>query len=83
MTKKPQPKTIHRPDYARLTALLRDHRARAGLSQLDMSAALGRSQSYISDIECGKRRIDLLQLADICDVLGMSLSRFVREFENP
>jgi hypothetical protein len=32
-------------------------------------------------MECGDRRIDLMQLRTICRLYGMSLSEFVAEFE--
>lgn len=53
----------------------------AGLTQAELSTALQRPQSYISDVERGSRRMDLLQLQELCNACGQSLTEFVSEFE--
>jgi transcriptional regulator with XRE-family HTH domain len=75
------PKTIHRPEYDVVLAMVRSLRERAGITQTDMSAQLGRSQSFISDIERGVRRIDVLELRDICRLAGKGFPAFVGELE--
>lgn len=74
-------KSIHRDEYQVFLALLRQKRADAGLTQTECSDSLGKSQSFISDVERGSRRLDLLQLRDICLLLNISLTDFVAEFE--
>ena len=74
-------KSIHRQEYRILLDLLKTHRLHAGVTQTDVSTALHRSQSFMSDVEHGVRRIYLLELRDICAVLKISLTRFVQEFE--
>jgi transcriptional regulator with XRE-family HTH domain len=74
-------KTIHRTEYRTLLKLLKEHRVRTGITQTDVSTALERSQSFMSDVERGVRRLDLVELKDICAVLNISLGRFVQEFE--
>ena len=75
------PKTIHRQEYQVLLQLLRQRRTEAGLTQTECSNALGRSQSFISDVERGIRRLDLVQLRDLCEILNTDLRRFVADFE--
>jgi len=75
------PKTIHRNEYRVLLDLLKEHRVRASVTQNEVSVALKRSQSFMSDIERGVRRLDLVELRDICTFLKIGLSRFVQEFE--
>lgn len=41
----------------------------ADIKQADLAAAIGKHQSYISDIERGQRRIDLLELYVIARAL--------------
>lgn len=60
---------------------LRALRTTVGLPQVELSAALQRPQSYVSDVERGSRRMDLLQLRELCDACGQSLTEFVDEFE--
>lgn len=75
------PKTIYRPDNAVLCRLLREIREAAGVTQTDLSAGMGRSQSFISDIERGLRRLDLIELRDLCRLLDVELRDFVDSFE--
>lgn len=45
-------------------------RLNMGMKQADLAAAIGKHQSYISDIERGQRRIDLLELYVIAKALA-------------
>ena len=75
-------KSLYRTETGVLVALLREFRAKAGLTQAQCSEALGRPQSFMSDVERGIRRLDLVQLRDLCQVLDVSLSVLIRQFEN-
>ena len=75
------PKTIHRPEYSLLRELVREERVRAGVTQADLSARLNRSQSFVSDVERGVRRLDVIELRDMCQVLGSNFLEVVAEFE--
>lgn len=75
------PKTIYRPEYAVLVELVREMRLEAGLTQTDVSKQLGVTQSHLSDVERGTRRLDLIELRDLAGVCGFSLAEAVAEFE--
>ena len=64
-----------------LLELLKEIRIEAGLRQVDLAEKLHVPQSMISKYEVGERRVDLLELRDICAALGISLVEFVRELE--
>ena len=64
-----------------LLGLLKEMRLEAGLRQVDLAEKLHVPQSMISKYEMGERRVDLLELRDICAALGVSLVEFVRELE--
>jgi transcriptional regulator with XRE-family HTH domain len=68
-------------DRQRLQALLRQLREDAGLRQVDLAERLGKPQSYVSKYETGERRLDLLELRDVCRAAGVSLIEFVRRFD--
>ncbi|MNC70796.1 Helix-turn-helix domain protein [compost metagenome] len=74
-------KTIYRPEHTVLLSLLKKHRKAAGLTQVQCSKALGRPQSFMSDVESGTRRLDIVQLRDLCKVLGIGLQDLIAEFE--
>ncbi|HHA2439954.1 TPA: helix-turn-helix domain-containing protein [Stenotrophomonas maltophilia] len=74
-------KTIHRKEYAALIETVRDARLAAGLTQVQVSSKLGRSQSFISDVETGKRRVDVVELRGIARLTGLSLGKLIADFE--
>lgn len=63
-----------------LLRLLRQSRVDAGLRQTDVAMKLGKPQSFVSNYESGERRLDLLELQLVCEVLGVSLIEFVRRY---
>lgn len=56
-----------------LQALLRQLRTEAGFTQVQVAEALGRPQSYVSNYENGERKLDIVELRELCGVLGVSL----------
>ncbi len=56
-------------------------RVGSGLRQMDLAEKLKVPQSFISKIESGERRIDLVELKEICEALGSNLNEFIIEFE--
>ena len=72
---------MYRDENLVLLRLLKQCRVEAGLTQAEFAQALDRPQSFASDIERGLRRIDLVQLRDICHALNIGLVEFVQRFE--
>jgi len=60
-----------------IVELLYRLRISAGVTQQQLSAILKVPQSYISKIETGERRIDLIELREICKALNSNLTEFV------
>lgn len=75
-------KSIHSPAQRKLQELLRQVRLAAGLRQSDLAARLEQTQSFVSKYESGERRLDLLELRQICAAVGIALSEFVERFED-
>lgn len=74
-------KSIHKPEFVAVLALLKDARSRAGLTQAELGRALGRPQTYVSDCELGIRRLDILQVHEWCQACNTSLSAFARRLD--
>ena len=74
-------KTIYRPENDLLRTQLRRARESAGLTQVDLSQAVGKSQTFVSDIERGVRRLDTVELWEICQAMGIDLVAFISEFQ--
>lgn len=64
------PKTIFGGNHAHLVDVLKEARARAGLRQEDLAARLGRDQTFISLIERGQRRVDVVEFHEIALAMG-------------
>lgn len=62
-------KSQYTPEYKKLRFLIIAAREKAGLTQANLSARLGRPQSYVSKIESGERRLDIIELINVCRVL--------------
>jgi transcriptional regulator with XRE-family HTH domain len=75
------PKTIFSAPQERLQELLRRTRMDAGLTQGDVAQRLKQPQSFVSKYESGERRLDVIELRQICSVFGISLAKFVERFE--
>ena len=74
-------KTIYSREYSVVLRLLRAARDRAGITQVELAEKLGLTQSFVSKMERGDRRIDIVQLRTICGIYGLKLSEFVQRFE--
>ena len=74
-------KTIHTDEYALLVTLLRETRESAGLTQIELALRLNTTQSIVSKIERGERRLDLVELKAWCDAIDVSLAHFAARFE--
>ena len=72
-------KTRYTRKYAQVLTALRQHRKQAGLTQKEVAKKFDSHASFISKIESGERRIDVVELAEFCKIYGVSLSEFVSE----
>src|SRR6185369_6618249 len=57
---------------------LRQARRDAGLTQTDVARRFGAHASFVSKIESGERRLDVVELAAFCRVYRIKLADFVR-----
>ena len=70
-------KAIYSKDHKILVGKLKQARIEAGLDQIGVAKLLGKSQSYISKIESGQRRIDVHQLKGFAKIYKKSIDYFV------
>ena len=54
-------------------------RERAGVKQGDLAARLGLPASYLSKIENGTRRLDVVELIRIAEAIGVNPDEIVRQ----
>jgi len=74
-------KSIHKTANRAVLALLRGVRLEAGLTQAALGKRLGRPQTYVSDIEIGERRLDVLQAVEWCAACEIDFVLFAQRLE--
>jgi transcriptional regulator with XRE-family HTH domain len=67
-------KSTHTREYALLRSHLRTLRENAGLTQRDLAKRLDVPHSWVAKIECGERRIDLVELCILLTACGNDAS---------
>ena len=58
-------KTIYSKEYKAVLRKLKKARKKSGLTQVEIAKKLGKPQSFISKIENGERRLDIIELKQI------------------
>ena len=62
-----------------LAELLIRFREEAGLNQAEVAAKLGRHQPFVSNLESGQRRLDVVELLDLAQAIGFDPHQLIRE----
>ena len=63
--------------YRRFLERLKGARHEAGLTQVEVARRLRRPQSFVSKIESGERRVDVIELEDLAHLYRKPLTYFV------
>ncbi len=73
---------MHRnKERAQLRELLRQLRLEAGLRQVELAKLLKKPQSYVSKYESGERRLDFIEVRDVCAAIGTSMAELLARYE--
>jgi len=75
-------KSIYTDEYGLVLRLLREARKKSGITQIDLADQLGQTQSFVSKVERGDRRLDIVQLRTILLEFGVTLPDFVIQLES-
>lgn len=73
---------IYDPEYRVFIECLKECRMQSKMTQQELASHLGCSQAYISKYEQGQKRLDIIEVRNICHCLGISLPEIVRIFED-
>lgn len=74
-------KSIHSHLYHQVIGRLRSKRERKGVAQSQLADLLDVNQAFVSKIETCDRRLDIIELHHICQVLGISFVDFIQEVD--
>tara|TARA_Y100000310_G_C20243867_1_gene605899 strand:- start:276 stop:497 length:222 start_codon:yes stop_codon:yes gene_type:complete len=72
------PRGIYEKEHKKIVERLKKARIDAGLGQVEVAKKLGRTQSYLSKIESGQRRFDVLQLKEFAKLYKKDVDYFIK-----
>ena len=70
-------KAIYSKEYKYLVSQVKKAREEAGLDQKKVAKLLGRTQSYVSKVESGQLRLDIIQLKEFARIYKKRLDFFI------
>lgn len=73
------PKTIFGGAHPHLVEVLAEAREKSGLTQAELAKVLGKDQTFISIIERGQRRVDVLEFVALARAMGADPKRLFAE----
>jgi len=71
-------KAIYSKDHKYIVEQLKKARQEAGLEQEQVAKLLKKTQSYVSKIESGQRRIDVVALKKFARIYKKNISYFIK-----
>lgn len=69
--------TTYRAKYSQFLLKLREARLKAGLTQVEVGKKLKQPQAYVSKIERGERRVDVVELAEFAKLYKKDINYFI------
>lgn len=70
------------PQQRRYRQCLKLIRIQADLTQNELASLLGKPQSYVSKYESGERKLDYLEVREICRFCHISIAEFEKILTN-
>jgi transcriptional regulator with XRE-family HTH domain len=74
-------KTRRSKRYKALVGLLLARREAAGMTQSDLAARLGKSQSFVARLESGQRRITVVEFMTLAKILRFDPDKVISTLE--
>lgn len=71
-------KTIYSKEHKHLVERLKKARKESGFDQEQVAKWLKKTQSYVSKIESGQRKIDVIQLKEFAKLYKKDLNYFIK-----
>jgi transcriptional regulator with XRE-family HTH domain len=74
-------RSTHYPRYQRFLDALRAARQTAGVTQTELADRIGNRQVFVSKLERGDRRMDVVDLFEYCEAAGIDVLAFLGELK--
>ncbi len=71
------PKTIYSKEYKRLVQRLKKARLECGLNQVAVGKLFKKGQAFISKVEAGQQRLDVIQLCKFAKIYKKDIKHFL------
>lgn len=75
------PASVFTAAYGEFLKALREARTQTGVRQVDLAARVGKPQSFISKVEKGERRLDVVELIAILRALKVTPADFIERLD--
>lgn len=75
-------KTLGTNRQKALIALLIEKRKAAGLTQTELAKKLGEHQSFVARLESGQRRVDVVELIELSELLDFDAAQSVLKIKS-
>jgi transcriptional regulator with XRE-family HTH domain len=73
--------STHHRHYRLLLELLRDARLRIGITQAQLADTFGNTQTFVSKVERGERRLDVVEFLEWCEALGLAPAKVIADLQ--
>ena len=70
--------SIYTKEYKCFTEKLKEARKEMGIDQKKTAKLLGKTQSYVSKVESGQIRVDIIQLKKFAEIYKKNLDFFIK-----
>ena len=74
------PSSIFTQRHQAFIAFIASTRKAAGVTQAELAARLGKPQSFVSKVERGERRLDVIEFCQVAEALGVDPSELLKMF---
>ncbi|MBS0556763.1 MAG: helix-turn-helix transcriptional regulator [Acidobacteria bacterium] len=70
-------RSTNHPSYQAFLTLLRAERRKRHVTQVELAERLGNRQTFVSKLENGDRRLDVVELLEYLDAVGADTAEFI------
>ena len=74
-------KSIYTSAYRHMLSLLVQSRESSEITQASLATSLGKPQSFVSKYESGERRLDVVELIEIAEMIGIDACQIINEIK--
>lgn len=77
-------KSLYSKRHRLLAAAIAAQRKAKGMTQAQVAQAMGntRHQPFIANIEAGERRVDVVELLKLADIIDLDVEALIRQLRN-